>query len=824
MFQGSEHVAPREHSELIGSVGGRAFGTTIEDQNRFYQTVPAHRYNLALWLEAERLRSLDLSDEKIRLQRSAVRDEKLESIDNQPFQSAFWRSRSQPYDERCFGYAHHVMGDVDELERASLDDVRDFYERYYRPANATLVMVGSFRSEEARGLIQDYFGDIPGGEAAGPFECSVDFAPGISIEAVHDPLAPTAAVYWSYRVPPAASSVDPALGLLSDMLVAGGRLQASLVRAGGPASQVTGWHDRRRGPGLLWFQAVARGGVTADSLAAAIRQTMADVASGPPGEAALERAKVRGRTLGAFRRRSVQAKAETLGGASVLQTLDRLPASEQAREAVTTADIADLVERYVRPENLSMVLVVPGERLARPDTFPGRPPSPLGPARALTLTPTRERLANGLQLVVVEDHEQPILVTRLYADASHLGVDQTRAGLPVLGRALDDGTTSRSREEIQEWLGERGAFYSSGTVDGAVRVSVVTRSEDAEAAVALVSETARRPALPRDGVESSRAAAVRSVRGVFSDPDGLADAYLHHRLLPPDQPGGTLPDPAAVARLTMTDIQELHRRLLVPERSVLLMAGDIGPDEARRLAEANLGDWSAGVDPPSARPNLSREERQPPGADSVLIVHHPGIAQAIVRIGATLGESVDRPALDALSQLLGTGTTGRLFNRLREERGWTYGALSRVHPRSRVFAIETSVRPSVADSVLTETARILERLRSEVVPSDELDRAKGYLVGSFAMNHETPESVGEQFVLGSLRGEEDRLARYAPSIHAVRPDDVRRVAAAVLAPDRLAVIVVGDAEDLEPLLAKHWSVRVVHPPGASGEGSQGPGS
>src|SRR5712691_9144318 len=172
MFQGSAHIKKAEHNRLIERAGGDFNGSTTEDRTNYWETVPSNRLNLALWTEADRMRSLAITQENFDNQRQAVKEERRLRFDNQPYLTAYNDGLTAPFDSAtCFPYAHTVIGSMADLDSAKLPDVQSFFDTYYAPNNATLVVVGDFNPSQLRALINQYFASVPGHAAPEPPRC-----------------------------------------------------------------------------------------------------------------------------------------------------------------------------------------------------------------------------------------------------------------------------------------------------------------------------------------------------------------------------------------------------------------------------------------------------------------------------------------------------------------------------------------------------------------------------------------------------------------------------------------------------------------------------
>ncbi len=366
MFQGSEHVEKNEYFDYVESVGGNLNGSTSEDRTNYYQTLPANRLNLALWLEADRMRALDVTQENFENQRSTVKEERRQSFDNSPYGRAFltgvWHV---PYrDVGCPGYAHSPIGPMEDLNAATAEDAREFYETYYVPNNATLAVVGDFEPERAKEMIERYFGGIPSGEVPSGPPCDVDYTPGMRVDTVEDPNANLPAVVWSFRIPPAAHEDNPPLQLLANVFGQGesSRLYRSIVDEAGAAQQMSSQLYSRKGPGLFLVLAFANQGITPDSLRGLFQQELRRLHEEPPTEEELEKAK------NSFEADHVQGRQSTFEKAEALLRFAQFhpDLSDVNRQldrylSVTREDLRRVVDRYLTEKNLSVVIDQPVE-------------------------------------------------------------------------------------------------------------------------------------------------------------------------------------------------------------------------------------------------------------------------------------------------------------------------------------------------------------------------------------------------------------------------------------------------------------------------------
>lgn len=363
MFQGSRHVGKGQHFQLIERAGGDLNGTTDEDRTAYFQELPANRLNLALWLEADRMRSLAITEENFENQRQAVKEERRLRVDNQPYAPAFTEGIALLYDSTtCFGYAHSVIGSMADLDAAQVGDVQAFFDLYYAPNNATLVVVGDFDPAEAKQLIRQYFGDIPRGRAPPPTSCGHEFAAGAGRRVWEDEHANLPAVIIAYRTPGHRDPDTPALALLGTILGGGesSRLNRAVVRQARTALAAGSQSTSRLGPGYFAAFAIANQGIGADTLErqlfAEVRRIIDDGVT--PEELTKARNEFRARNI--FGRQTTMQVAERLQHyAHYHDSIDEMRTDLDRYLAVTAEDLRRVAGKYLTPENSFTIVVQP---------------------------------------------------------------------------------------------------------------------------------------------------------------------------------------------------------------------------------------------------------------------------------------------------------------------------------------------------------------------------------------------------------------------------------------------------------------------------------
>ena len=371
MFEGSAHVKKSEHGQLVERAGGNYNGSTAEDRTNFWETVPSNRLNLALWLEADRMRSLAITEENFENQRQAVKEERRLRVDNQPYAAAFTDGLTWPFDSTsCFPYAHTVIGSMADLDAAKVPDVQAFFDTYYAPNNATLVVVGDFSPTELRRLVNQYFAGVPSHAAPEAPRCDTGggaaSAKGAQRREVRDPQANLDLVMRLYRIPEHRSADTPALEILNIILGQGesSRLNVSVVRrdkAAVGAGAVLNPYGSRNGPGILAAYGIVNQGVSADRLDSLLSLQLDSIRANGITADELDKAK------NVLRAGFIDNRETTLGKAEELHhyltfhsSIDEINTDLDKLLAVTSDDVKRVANTYLAPANLTLLIVRPG--------------------------------------------------------------------------------------------------------------------------------------------------------------------------------------------------------------------------------------------------------------------------------------------------------------------------------------------------------------------------------------------------------------------------------------------------------------------------------
>ncbi len=422
------------------------------------------------------------------------------------------------------------------------------------------------------------------------------------------------------------------------------------------------------------------------------------------------------------------------------------------------------------------------------------PPRPLS-ARPVTFPPYEIRkLANGLQVVLVSHHEQPAVSVRMLIRAGAAQDPKGKMGLAMLTAAvMDQGAGSRTAEQLADSIDFVGGILGTGAGTDLTYANAVVMKDSLPLALSLLSDVVRRPTFAPEEVERQRQQALSGLKVAAEDPDSVANQVIDRLIYgfhPYGLPGNGTPQ--SLASLTREDVVAYHRQYFVPNNALLAIVGDVPLEEAWKGVEQAFGDWKS-QDVPASKP---MDPPQP--TRRVVIIDKPDSVQTEIRVGQ-LGiprRHNDFLAMDQTVKILGGEGANRLQQVLRSQRGLTYGASADLDSYKMAGGIvaETDTRTDATAEALRLTIDEFYKLQRDRVYDGELEGAQAYLAGNFPLTIETPDAIATQ-VLNQLFYELPltELQTFPERVKSITADDVQRVARTYLRPDRLAIVLVGNA-------------------------------
>ncbi|MBX9795452.1 pitrilysin family protein [Sphingomonas sp.] len=836
MFKATRNLVPEQFDRLTEDVGGFNNASTDDDYTNYYETVPANHLERLLFAEADRMASLVVEPKVFASERDVVKEELRQRVLAQPYGRLFYLYFPE-ISYAAHPYARPGIGSLEDLEAASIDDVRAFHATYYRPDNAVLVVAGNFDPKQLDQWVDKYFAPIKRPTTPIPRVTVAEPPRTAAItRTVYEDNVPLPAVLMSFQVPPDRDADNAPLAVLNAIMSEGesSRLYESLVYRDQLAVNAGTFMSSRQSTGALAVYAILAGGKTAAQGEAALKREIARLRDAPVTAAELAKARNRILTSTLRARETADGKASALAEAIIIDG-DPAAADRQLAEiaAVTAADVQRVARRYLGDNQAAIVRYLPrsaqspkgdsigigaGVQVAvlappanitvhtpAPEAERLRPPPPAAPVAPRVPQPVTATLANGLKVVVVERHTLP-LVSAVLAVPGGAAADGSAAGLNALTAELvTKGTKTRSATQIAravEALG--GSIDSNGDWDGAT-LTVSVKADQAAKALEIMADAARNPVFAQDEIDRARSQTIDGIGVELKDPARLASFVASRAVFGDGAYGSMLTGtPGSLKAITRAQISAAYTRHWRPDRATLVLSGDLTAAQGLALARSHFGGWTMPKAPAEATPAITAAT-----TPRVIVVDLPGTGQAGVVI-ARAGIARSAPgfhAAQAANAVLGTGFSARLNQEIRIKRGLAYGAGSSLGARAEggQVAAQTQTKNPSAPEVVGLILAEMKRLGTEPVTEAELDTRKQVLIGNFGRAAETTEGLAGligTYVLNHVPL--DELQRYTPAIAGVSPAAVQAAAAKLLDPGVASIIVVGDAKQFVDELRKTY--------------------
>jgi zinc protease len=752
-------------------------------------------------------------------------------------------------------YSWPTIGSMADITAATREDVASFFRRYYHSGNASLCIAGDFDPAEAKRLVARYFGPIPAGPKVEQPKATPPEPLAEDVRVQMTDRVGLARLHLSWHTVPLYSADDAELDILSDVLAGGktSRLYRLLVRDKQIAQDVQAYQYSKEISGSFTIAATARPGRTLKELEEAILGEVARLQAEPPTEQEVARAVARHESqavrdlesVGGFGGRADQLNmynaytgdpgflAKDFGRylqvdpAAVQRVAKKyLNAKKLALEVVPGAEVTITPDPRVpddeaRRESAKTVreLSVPEGPAIAEDTARTQLPQP-NPVPKFELPPIHHRtLSNGLQVLVVENHELPTVSMNLVLPVGSSSDPADKVGLvDLLAAVWTEGTKTRTAEEVAEALADIGASLSVSSDWDTAAVRLFTLKRPLGKALEVFADVLQNPAFPQAELDRQRNIAIGRLMQVRNEPTALARLAVGSTLYGYDHPYGR-PEYATEGSLRSVardDLEAFYRNQVRPDRAALIAVGDITPDEIAQALESALATWKA----MGPAPQPSFPPFPPPKPASITLVDKPGAAQSVIS-AALIGtdrKSPDYFPLVVMNAIFGGQFSSRLNMNLREEKGYTYGARTsfdwRVH-QPGPFVASASVQTAVTAPALVEFLKEFEgMIGRRPVTDEELAFSKDYLTRGYPAGFETPGDVAGQLqTLVEFGLRDDYFNTVIPGLTAVTGADVLRVGQKHLDVPHLAVIVVGDRQEVEAdlrALPIGKELRVVH--------------
>jgi len=821
LFKGTERYPKGQIDRLAFVAAGQSNAETGEDFTHYWFAFPSDRWELALAVEADRMRGASFDPREVEAERHVIGEERARDHDSPAMRL--------DHTHLAVAYLRHpyrnpILGWPEDLARVSMDDLRDFYDLHYRPDGAVLVVVGDVEPGRALDRVESYFGGIAPGDRTRPGPSVVeprqvgrrDFSM-VDSESVGRGL-----LGW-HSVARGHADV-PALDVLSDLLTCGrrSRLWDALVERGRAATWVDAAQECSRQAGQFLIQAETPEGVDPARVERLIRENLDALADDGPTPEELRRSRHRLEAAWRWEQEDLAGLAAGLGQVALWQDWRDWQAEHRAALSVEADDVRRVASTYLietgltagwslpRPgRSIAVLLPSEAEEVAAPHVpragappaidMPASVPLPanLGGTRLTDYRPRRTVLANGMRVITERRPGTGVVALELFVDAGLLR--ESRPGLGFLtGRLLEEGAGPRSAGALAEAIEDVGGVLDVGATGASVRV----RAEDLALALEVLADLALRPTLPVEALGWARRRINAEVQADRDDPAFRAD-HLFRGLVYGDHPFARDPRGSArdASKLTIDDVRAHHARLFTADNAFLVAVGDYDPRQLRSLIGARFRSWAPGGNAADEPPRIAV-----PARARVRRVSHPGEQLQIVM--GHLGVTRNHPDFDALVVLdhifgSGPGFTDRLSRVVRDELGLAYSVGGAVTDSADVapgmFRVHVGTTPEEGERVVAAVIGQIREVHAGRFSDDEVDRARRYVAGAWVFDYQTVEQRAERLLELERWGLPlDEPLSWPDRVCRVTTKDVRRVARVHIRPQSIHRVEFGPARRSRP--------------------------
>jgi zinc protease len=815
LFKGTKE-RPIQFGRLFSALGSNFNATTSYDRTEYHGTVEKNKLTSMLTLEADRMQNATIDNQKLTGEKRVVISE-LQGRENSPSYRLARAVRRAALPDSPYGLT--VGGTKADVEKFTVEQVRSYYDAYYAPNNATLVVVGDFNTADLLAKVRATFGKVPRRDVkVTPPAQTPTAAPQRRIT-LNEPGS-TQLVMAMYPAPNIAHPDVPALDVMNQILTQGrtARMYRSIVETGIVTSLSGGAANLKAG-GWYELSAVVDVGKDLTKVEAALQREIAKIQATAPTPAEVARAQAQLKAVYLLGNRSIDAQARQLGSdittTGDYQFTDKYLAGV-AR--VTAADIQRVAKTYLTTDRQTIGFFQPTQVIAKgADAAAGKegktaenynpgtptdprelakylPPLDRDPSSQAQALPQVVKLKNGLRVFLLPDRSTPtvtlsgnILAGAEYDPANKAGI----AGLTA--NNLMNGTTTKTELDISTALENRGAGLGFAASREGVGIGGSSLSQDLPILLATLGDVLQNANFPAKKVELSRQRALTALKLELDNPSSLARRKFQQTVYPQNHPFATFPTAETLASLQATDLQAFYRQHYLPSNTMLALVGDFKVAEVKRLLNNTLGKWNT-----TAKP-VKLEYPTPKLPDRLVTLNPtlPGKTQSITILG---NQAIDRQdprfyAALVLNQILGGDTlSSRLGTEIRDRLGLTYGITSSfaAGKRQGTFIISMQTAPEDAQTATQSTIALLKDLQTKGVASAEVDNAKRTIASKYAVNLASPDAIAGTTLSNAVYGLNPKeISEFPQKITAVTLAQVNKVAKELIQTDRSIVITVG---------------------------------
>ncbi|WP_026082813.1 M16 family metallopeptidase [Mastigocladopsis repens] len=825
MFKGTTD-RPVQFGRLFSALGSQFNAFTSYDETAYFGTVQRDKLEALLTLEADRMEGALVGAEQLTSEKRVVISE-LQGYENSPGYRLNRAVMRSAFPNRTYGLP--VGGTKADVEKFTVQQVRDYYNTYYSPDNATLVITGDFATEPVLKSVQQTFGKLPkrasrvGGDETEKGTISPSSSP-VSSGGKKSPIVlkepgSAALLQVVYPLPNVTHPDVPAIDVM-DAILTGGRssqLYQALVESG-LASSISASPAELIEPGWYEINATAAPGQELSKIASVLQQSLAKLQQEQVSVAELNRAKTQLQASFVLSNQDITSQATQLGySQTVTRDYRYIERYLEAIAKVTAADVQRVAKTYLNPAKQTIGFFEPtlpggkpGSSSAGSDRTvenfsPGKPVDPaelakyLPPATSATAStqqplPEQFTLKNGLRVLLLADHSVPTVNLSGQIDAgSEFDKNQTAGLSSLVATNLMNGTQTKNALTLAKALEDRGASLGFNATREGVSIGGNGLSANLPILIQTLADVVQNATFPENQLELSRQRALISLKVQLDDPRGLGRRVFQQAIYPENHPFHSFPTEESLKSVTRADVLRFYQEHYRPDTTTIALVGDFEPNQVKALFNQAFGKWQAQGEPPT----LNLAPVSLPETMKRLSSVIPGKAEAVTYIGYNGISRKDPRFYSALvlNQILGGDTlSSRLGTEVRDRQGLTYGIYSAfaagVQPGP--FLIQMQTAPGDAQKAVASTLALLKQLREQGVTEAELNTAKRSITNSYPVDLANPSNVASIILDNAVYGlSQEEIREFPKRIETVTLDQVQQAIEELIQPDKLVIVTAG---------------------------------
>ena len=840
MFQGSEHVADEEHFKIINEAGGQANGSTSQDRTNYYETVPSNYLETMLWLEADRMGFFlnGITQEKFEIQRATVKNEKKQNYGNRAYGRVYELTDKALYPQ-THPYHWPTIGETEDLNNATYEDLRNFFLRWYSPNNATITVGGDVDTQDVLRLTKKYFGSIPKGPSVTDLTPSVPTLEANRYISYVDKNIRFPGLRITIPTIPSSHPDEAALQCLGDIM--GGGKTSYLYQqfiATGKAMHLTSYNSSNELSGEFSFFALPFPNSNLTQFESELNTSLQQFTEDNITDQAIAKYKAGYEARFIHKLENVSGKVTRLAyNQTIHNDANHYKTIINNVMNLTADDVRRVYREYIqnKPAVILSVLSDENQQPAQADTFDALGLKPLTadplkqehklsythpvdnfdrskkpqPSEAKLAPPPnywKHTLSNGMKVIATQTDELPITTLRLSlpGGGSADAVNMDKLGLSALTINLMNGATENySEKDMSEALEQLGSSISFSSDDLRFHIVATTLTKNIDKTLVLLEEKLLRPAFLKNEFDVKKNQLIESVKSGTQDAGSTATQVFDTLLFGRNHVLGTTNADALpkIESLTLTDVKHFYQQFITPTNSELVVVGNLNKKSILKKITF-LTDWEKAKQPEIALPKTPTHDKT-----TIYYVHKDSAEQAELRIGY-LNDFVYEPTGDyyqcfLMNYIFGGNFNSRININLREDKGITYGIRSYCGAAEipQPFAISGSVTTDKSSLAIRELLNEIERYKNEAISTDELSYLQNSIAQSDALKYES--SSAKANLLGNiLRFDipKDFTQERQKIISELTQERIQGLANTFLHEDHMIIVLVGNKDIFLPEL------------------------